>query len=171
MPMVRYLHALVLLAGFGRHLVHGAAFVCNRTGKTVYYSISIGDGGPSSNYAQMDSPISIPFSRNGASIKLATTSSVLQPFPIQPAITQFESTLGEDGQVYYDISNQDGYPFAQDGLQLQPSDPTCHVVTCPPGLLNQTCLDAYTIRGELPSRTYACNAAGLDLVLSLGQKG
>ena len=167
--MARHLTGLILLTGFGRHLVHGAAFVCNWTGKTVYYSVSIGGGGPSSSYAQMDSPISVPFSRDGTSIKLATTSSVLQPFPVQPAITQFESTLGEDGQVYYDISNQDGYPFAQDGLQLQPSDPTCHAVNCPPGSPNQTCLDAYTVRGELPSRTYACNAAGLDLVLYLGK--
>jgi hypothetical protein len=171
MPIPRHLCALVLILLTARWslLARAAAIVCNWTGKTVYYSVSIGGGGPTSSYAQMDGPISVPFSSDGTSIKLATNASVLQPFSIQPAITQFEFTLSEeDGQVYYDISNQDGYPFVQDGLELRPSDPACHPVSCPAGSLNQTCPDAYTVRGELPSRTYACGGTDLELVLYLG---
>ncbi|PGH12368.1 hypothetical protein AJ79_04316 [Helicocarpus griseus UAMH5409] len=59
-------------------------------------------------------------------------------------VSQFEYTLSPDGdKVFYDLSNIDGYPFADDGVTITPSDGSCPVVTCPAG--EELCKDAYNV--------------------------
>ncbi|OCK77124.1 hypothetical protein K432DRAFT_272542, partial [Lepidopterella palustris CBS 459.81] len=71
----------------------------------------------------------------GVSLKIATT-------PIDSNITQFEYTYHtENPNVYYDISNVNGYPFEEWGLTLSPSSSNCSSVLCNPGIA--ICPDVY----------------------------
>jgi hypothetical protein len=74
----------------------------------------------------------------GISLKIAT-------IPDDLYITQFEYTYHTDNpNVYYDISNIEGYPFEIWGLALSPSTPSapfCSSISCDPGVA--LCPDAY----------------------------
>ena len=62
----------------------------------------------------------------GISIKLASVSNT------EGEVTQFEYTL--TNLIYYDVSNINGYPFQQWGMNLIPSDDTCRSIMCPAGV-------------------------------------
>jgi hypothetical protein len=74
----------------------------------------------------------------GISLKIAT-------IPDDLYITQFEYTYHTDNpNVYYDISNIEGYPFEIWGLALSPSTPSaplCSSISCDPGVA--LCPDAF----------------------------
>lgn len=71
----------------------------------------------------------------GISLKIATTED-------DSIITQFEYTYNPSNpNVYYDISNVNGYPFEEWGLALSPSAPNCPSVSCDPGVA--ICADVY----------------------------
>ncbi|MCJ1394778.1 hypothetical protein MMC18_007658 [Xylographa bjoerkii] len=72
----------------------------------------------------------------GISIKISTV------YEDEQIITQFEYTLGK-GQLWYDVSNVNGFPFSDDGLELIPSESSCRNVTCPAG--EGACHAAYTL--------------------------
>ncbi|KAF2181261.1 hypothetical protein K469DRAFT_449630, partial [Zopfia rhizophila CBS 207.26] len=64
----------------------------------------------------------------GISLKISTK-------PDDINITQFEYTVSADNpDVYYDISNIDGYPFQNWGFTLSSSSPSCSSIFCSPGL-------------------------------------
>jgi len=81
-------------------------------------------------------------------------------------ITQFEYTYQPGSAVWYDISNINGYPFSEGGLNLSPSvaeQDSCNSLVCPPGV--ELCNDAYNNPWE-NADTHAC-PAGTDLTLVL----
>ncbi|KAI9868229.1 MAG: hypothetical protein M1813_006974 [Trichoglossum hirsutum] len=74
---------------------------------------------------------------NGGGISLKIAIS-----PDDSLITQFEYTHRlENSRIYYDISNIDGYPFKEWGLNLSPSSTDCPSVSCAPGVA--ICSDVY----------------------------
>ncbi|OCK73214.1 hypothetical protein K432DRAFT_313405, partial [Lepidopterella palustris CBS 459.81] len=76
----------------------------------------------------------------GISLKIATT-------PVDSDITQFEYTyLTGNPNVYYDISNINGYPFEEWGLTLSSSSPNCSSIFCSPGVT--LCPDVYNQPGD-----------------------
>ena len=97
----------------------------------------------------------------GISIKLSLNETGAGP------VTQFEFTW-DANKIHYDLSNIDGYPFAVDGIHLQPSvdadprHPTCLAVDCPPG--ESSCSDAYNLPND--SRTLVCDDQ-TDLIVTV----
>ena len=159
---------LTLTVSLWSFQAHGSAQISNESNQEVYYSIVVGP--QASDYQLLTGAIDVPFQPVGTSIKLASDATVLQPYSPQPPITQFEFTLNQnESTVYWDVSNQNGYPFAQDGLTVQPSLPpqdSCLPIVCSPG--SSVCTDAYTTPGEYPSETHSCNYNGLTLTLIIG---
>jgi hypothetical protein len=93
----------------------------------------------------------------GISLKIATA-----PYLID--ITQFEYTYRSDiPDVYYDISNVNGYPFKKWGLALSPSFPNCPFISCDPGVAH--CSNVYN-KPHDDFATKSCNvSASLTLTL------
>ncbi|MCJ1412215.1 hypothetical protein MMC19_006308 [Ptychographa xylographoides] len=91
----------------------------------------------------------------GISLKLSTDSDA------ETSITQFEYTL-EPNMLWYDVSNVNGYPFADQGLELKPSHADCRPVVCTAGV---TCTEAY----NQPDDNFATAACGpkADLTMTL----
>ncbi|RMD39843.1 hypothetical protein DV735_g5283, partial [Chaetothyriales sp. CBS 134920] len=130
----------------------GYARVVNNCDFDVYYaSVSQGksadaqliQGSYSEQYA---------LENNGVSIKLALSESLTSG-----QVSQFEFTWF-DGNTAYDLSNIDGYPFAEWGITIQPSVaddsdyPTCIPVECPAG--ESVCDAAYNLPDDV--RTLVC---------------
>lgn len=88
----------------------------------------------------------------GVSIKVSTT-------PGGPVV-QFEYTYS-GGKVYYDTSNIDANPFAQQGTSLVPSTPpstsypSCVTIDCPPG---KSCAAAYNQPNDVATHVCAPEA-------------
>lgn len=96
----------------------------------------------------------------GVSIKISDEDS-------QDKVTQFEYTLsGGEPKVYYDLSNIDGYPFDDGGVTINPSDESCPVVNCPPGVKH--CSEAYN-KPDDDHATHGCPiSTDLELILCAG---
>jgi hypothetical protein len=81
----------------------------------------------------------------GVSLKLGFGSSLYDG----SAITQFEYTL-TGGFIWYDISNVNcvgtACPFANTGMHMETSDPTCPARTCTAG--EAPCAGAYTLYND-----------------------
>lgn len=77
-------------------------------------------------------------------------------------ISQFEYTL-VDPKVFYDLSNVDGYPFAEGGISIEPSDSSCTTISCDAGEPN--CKEAYNEPYD-DWATHGCSS-DTDLVLEL----
>ena len=105
----------------------------------------------------------------GISVKFSTNSLVLNPTTPQGPILQMEFTWNTTQQMlYYDLSNIDGAPFAENGMLLQPSTDasskynTCLTVGC---AANSTvCPSVYTVPDG--NNTMVCGPS-TDLTLSL----
>jgi len=92
----------------------------------------------------------------GISLKIATV-------PVDTVITQFEYTYtANNPNVYYDISNINGYPFQQWGFKLIPSISSCPSVFCAPG--PQPCTDVYNLPDDIATKS--CDLS-TDLSFSL----
>jgi hypothetical protein len=98
----------------------------------------------------------------GISLKIATA-------PVDSDITQFEYTyLTENPNVYYDISNVNGYPFEEWGLALSPPAPNCSSISCDPGVA--LCPDVYN-KPDDDLATKNCDvSANLTLTLCPAQR-
>lgn len=132
--------AAVLLALVPAVMGLGAASVQNNCGVPVYYKVVSTEA---EQWAELPSGgISEPYSDQGQgfSIKLATSASDSAP------VSQFEYTWSSD-YIAYDLSNINGYPFADGGITVTPSDgssssyPTCVSIDCPAG--DSVCSAAY----------------------------
>ena len=94
----------------------------------------------------------------GISLKIATVS-------VDTVITQLEYTYHLDNpNVYYDVSNINGYPFEEWGLTLFSSIPTCLTVSCDPGV--PECLNIYNKWNDDAQAVKNCDISG-NLVLFL----
>jgi len=94
----------------------------------------------------------------GQVIKIATD-------PNEENITQFEYTYQPSMAVWYDLSNINGHPFTEGGMNLAPNigaEASCQTLSCPPGV--QPCDDAYNNPDDVD--THAC-PDGIDLTLVL----
>lgn len=154
---------------------HWSVMVHNACSFPVYMYVA--RGSTQSCWTQLSDTLFIDASVNGTSIKLATE----KPSPQNrwtPSLTQLEYALGlADNNIYYDVSNQDAYPFppfSRAGLMVVPLKidggmaENCTVISCPGGQdRNATCDMAYTERGEIPSFTYACLAKGTIVSMKL----
>ncbi|RMZ89337.1 hypothetical protein DV736_g3431, partial [Chaetothyriales sp. CBS 134916] len=153
--------AAVLLTLAPSALALGSATVVNNCPFDVYYaSVSQGvsaeaapiQGSYSEEYGQQN---------DGVSIKLALVDNLSGP------LSQFEFTLF-GGKTAYDLSNINGYPFAEWGVSLVPSvtddpnNPTCIPIDCPAG--EAVCTAAYNAPDDI--RTLVC-ADSTDLTLTI----
>jgi len=108
---------------------------------------------------QYSEPYQLNPNGGGISIKLSLT-------PSRDGVTQFEYTLA-DPTIFYDISNIDGYPFLKWGVSLTPSDKSCPVVVCDPGVA--LCKEAYNQPYD-DWATKGCPATSdLTMVLCIGK--
>jgi hypothetical protein len=152
--------AAVLLALAPTALAMGSATVINNCGFPIYYA----PVGQSSNAGmqEMQGSYSQQYSQpgNGYSIKLSPS--------MNGPVTQFEFTLGSDGKINYDLSNIDGYPFANGGMSVTPdmsgdsNNPSCVPITCSPG--QSYCSAAYNQPDDV--RTHVCSDQA-NLVLTM----
>lgn len=96
----------------------------------------------------------------GISLKISRDQS-------QSEVTQFEYTLNND--LWYDISNINGYPFEKYGLTLIPTGANCPNVLCAAGV--SQCHDAYNV----PTDDHATSMCDIEsdtvLVLCSGEAG
>ena len=152
--------AAVLLTLAPTALSVGTARVVNNCGTEVYFASvaqSVNDAMSVLPASGMSETYSLP--GVGISIKLAANES--------GPVTQFEFTW-QDGDIYYDISNINGNPFIEGGMELVPSMvgdsnyPSCQSVSCPAG--QQVCTAAYNTPDE--TKTLVCNQDS-DLVMTL----
>ncbi|KAK2763763.1 hypothetical protein FQN54_009380 [Arachnomyces sp. PD_36] len=95
----------------------------------------------------------------GVSLKMSLTES-------QDEVSQFEYTIVEP-QVFYDLSNINGYPFAEGGITIEPSDSSCPSISCEAGEPN--CKEAYNQPYD-DWATKGCDCSS-DLVLNLCASG
>ena len=99
----------------------------------------------------------------GISIKIAINATTLYTYPAPPVpITQLEYTLG-GGKIWYDISNINGYPFKDNGLNLTTSDGGGPTVKCPPGVAH--CDAAYNKPDDDHATGATAESADLIMVL------
>lgn len=153
--------AAVLLALLPSAIAVGSATVVNNCGFPVYYA-SVGQS-YSANMEQLQGSYSEAYTQPGVgiSIKLSPQDS------ISGEVSQFEFTWA-DGKINYDISNINGYPFANGGMAVVPSmsndpnNPTCVPVMCPAG--DSVCTAAYNAPDD--TRTMVCDENS-DLVLTM----
>ncbi|RMZ83084.1 hypothetical protein DV738_g1282, partial [Chaetothyriales sp. CBS 135597] len=147
--------AAILLALAPSAWAVGSAKVINNCDFDVYYA-SVSQG-VSAEPALIQGSYSEKYSlhNNGVSIKLA-----LEP-NLGGEVSQFEFTW-YDGNTAYDLSNIDGYPFAEWGITIEPSVsadsdyPTCVPVDCPAGEV--PCDAAYNLPDDV--RTLRFNRWG-----------
>lgn len=157
-------YAASLLTLTSTVLAAGSAHVISNCGFPVYYA-SVAQNAhaemqqlPAEGYSEQYNKPNV-----GVSIKLATT--------LGGQITQFEFTW-DGGNIYYDMSNINGNPFAQYGMSLVPSSlgasgyPTCVAVNCPAG--QDRCEAAYNNPDDV--RTTVCPDSS-DLTLTLCSGG
>jgi len=157
---------------------YGQATVKNSCGDEAYFW-SCGDSeGKKVTIAPGDShseSYSTKSSGGGLSLKIATkyhsgekageAPGSIYDLP-QPNITQFEYTIGSPGpptnQVWYDISNINGYPFVAGGLKMTSSDGSVSVA-CPKDV--QYCQAAY----NAPHDDHATGSAheSVELIMEL----
>ncbi|KAK2735266.1 hypothetical protein FQN57_001210 [Myotisia sp. PD_48] len=110
---------------------------------TCSYDINIwnvvSEGAPSPILVTRDSfyyePLSAKNDLGGPSIRMAPAS-----YSDDTIVTQLEYTLSP-GNLFYDISNINGYPFVEHGVSLKSSIKGCFEVVCPAG--KELCHDAY----------------------------
>jgi len=156
--------AAVLLALAPYVMAVGSASVQNSCSFPVYYKVistssepwaEIPAGGIHEPYSDQD---------EGFSIKLATTASDSAP------ITQFEYTWAS-GDINYDLSNINGYPFSAEGMEVKPSTgssseyPTCVAIDCPAG--QSVCSAAYNAPDDTDTMVCGQNTS-INLVLCSG---
>ena len=99
----------------------------------------------------------------GISIKIAINATTLYTWPNPPVpITQLEYTLG-GGKIWYDVSNINGYPFVDNGLNLTTSDNGGPVVKCPPKVAH--CDGAYNKPDDDHATGATADSADLIMVL------
>ena len=149
--------ALLALASFA--MAVGTAHIVNNCGFPIYYA-SVGQ----SQHAEMQElqgSYSESYTQPGVGISIKLSPSMNGP------VSQFEFTWA-DGKIYYDLSNIDGFPFADAGMTLVPSmigdgsNPTCQEVDCPAG--QAVCSAAYNNPDDV--RTTVCSDQS-DLTLTI----
>lgn len=143
-------------------LAAGSARVVNNCGSgTEVFFASVAQNAPAPMEQLPASGYSEAYDKPnvGVSIKMSTSAG--------GPVTQFEFTWAS-GSIFYDISNINGNPFAQQGMSLVPSMagasgyPTCVAVDCPAG--QSTCNAAYNNPDD--TRTTVCPEDS-DLVFTL----
>lgn len=144
-----YTGAAVLLAA-ARQVSAGSAIVHNQCPYPVYlWSISDVNSQMqtlSANGGQYSEAYQINPDGGGISMKFSDDTTCQN-------ITQFEYTVTGDS-LWYDLSNIDGYPFAQYGVSVVSSDTSCRGVSCPAG--TNLCAAAYNV----PSDNFATAECG-----------
>ncbi len=101
--------------------------------------------------------------KGGISIKIAINATTLYTYPAPPVpITQLEYTIG-GGKVWYDISNINGYPFKDNGVNLTTSDGGGPSVACPAGVAH--CNGAYNKPDDDHATGATADSADLIMVL------
>ncbi len=99
----------------------------------------------------------------GISLKIAINATTLYTYPAPPVpITQLEYTLG-GGKIWYDVSNINGYPFKDSGLNLTTSDGGGPTVKCAAGVAH--CDAAYNKPDDDHATGATADSADLIMVL------
>jgi len=156
--------AAVLLAALASTASAGKAIIQNSCSFPVYLSSVSNVAGPTQELAANGGTYSEDWRSNpnggGISIKIASDSSFSQ-------VTQFEYTL-ESPDLWYDLSNINGYPFEQWGVSIIPSDSSCNEVICPAGV--SLCAAAYNTPTEDWATAMCYSASDMVVLLCSGAK-
>ena len=158
------LGAIVLLNFGASVMALGSATVVNKCDFPIFYAPVSQNTTPGMQQMQGDYSQQYSQPGNGYSIKLSPSPS--------GSITQFEFTLDSHGNIFYDLSNINGNPFASNGMRVDPSmigdssNPSCVAIDCPAG--PSTCSAAYNQPDDV--RTHACSDQS-DLVLTICPDG
>lgn len=152
--------AAVLLAATASIVsAQGSAIIQNQCSFPVYLWSVSNVAGPMQELAPNGGEYSEVYQNNpnggGVSIKIASSEAA-------PNVTQFEYTL-EGADLWYDLSNINGYPFENWGVSVVPSDSKCNQVICPAGVT--LCAAAYNIPTD-DFATAECPSSG-DMVVVL----
>ena len=139
----------------------GSTTIVSKCPYPIYFTSASGWDTPPMQ--QLENSHTEPYSKPGVgiSIKLSLNETGAGP------VTQFEFTW-DANKIHYDLSNIDGYPFAEGGILLQPSVhadpryPTCREVECPPD--QSYCSGAYNLSND--TRTLVCDDQ-TDLTLTV----
>jgi len=153
--------AAVLLAFAPTTLAVGSATVVNNCGFPIYFA-SVAQNG-AADLQELQGSYTETYSLNnvGVSIKLTPDDT------LSGSVSQFEFTWA-NGQIAYDLSNINGYPFSAGGMEVvpsmqnDPSFPTCVAINCPAG--ESVCSAAYNAPNDVA--TMVCDQDS-NLVLTM----
>jgi len=156
--------AAVLLAAFVSTASAGKAIIQNSCSFPVYLSSVSNVAGATQELAANGGTYSEDWRANpnggGVSIKIAADKAFSE-------ITQFEYTL-EDPELWYDLSNINGYPFKNWGVSIIPADTSCNEVICPAGVA--LCSAAYNTPTEDWATAMCYSASDMVVLLCSGAK-
>jgi len=131
--------ALAAVLAFASIAQASSAIVNNQCGFPVYlWSVGVSSSEMTtieSNGTPYSEEYQVRNDNGGISLKISAVNGD------QSTITQFEYTLKDD-TLWYDVSNVNGFPFSDDGLELVPAIESCRNVYCPAG--EGSCHAAYT---------------------------
>lgn len=155
--------AAAILAAASQANALGSAIIKNQCSKNVYlWTVSqfAGEMKTLAPGATFSESYLINPDGGGISIKLATEPDQAGP------ITQYEYTIA--GNLWYDISNINGFPFSDSGLTLTPSTGSCRSMVCPAGVT--LCSGVYNQPDDNEATAACDSSADTTLVLCSGEK-
>lgn len=151
--------ALLAFASLGRA---GTASVTNACSFPVYLWSVSNSAGSMQTLESGSGSYSEAYQTNadggGISIKISNDTS-------QESVTQLEYTL-QGSNLFYDLSNINGYPFMEGGVSLSPSMSSCNAVSCPPGVAE--CSGVYNDPNDNEATSGCTSACNLQLTLCSG---
>lgn len=154
--------AAVLLASAASVASAGSAIIHNQCDFPVYLWSVSNTAGPMQELAANGGEYTEEYRNNpnggGVSMKIAADKAASE-------ITQFEYTL-EDADLWYDLSNINGYPFMDWGVTIIPSDDKCNEVICPAGI--ELCAAAYNTPTEDWATAMCPSTADMVVLLCSG---
>jgi hypothetical protein len=154
--------AAVLLAASASVVSAGSAIIHNQCDFPVYLWSVSNTAGPMQELAANGGEYTEVYRNNpnggGISMKIASDEAASE-------ITQFEYTL-EDADLWYDLSNINGYPFMEWGVTIIPSDDKCNEVICPAGI--ELCAAAYNTPTEDWATAMCPSTADMVVLLCSG---
>lgn len=147
-----FARAAVLLAAAAQVSASGSAIIHNQCDFDVYlWSIADTDSSMQTlkaNGGEYTEAYRVNADGGGISIKMGVETKCRN-------VTQYEYTFVDDG-IWYDLSNINGYPFAEFGVTVVPSISSCRSVSCPAG--TSLCAAAYNV----PTDNYATAECSAD---------
>lgn len=160
---IAFVAATALLSLAPTVLADGSANIKNQCKQTVYVE-SVADKGSKVHELHTGDTYNENFRSSGNGGGVSMKMSLEKG---SKDVSQFEYTVKGD-QVFYDLSNVNGYPFSDGGISLEPSEKGCTPVTCSAG--EPKCQEAYSQPYD-DHATHGCKVTtDLNMILCAGNK-